>query len=106
MAPYRMFPSVAANEAWGSRARAILNQLLKGKLNVAGEVTLGADQGTTILRDDQIGRNSVVLLMPMSASAAAALPGLWFSGTATGSIVINHGLSALPDRAYRYIVMG
>ena len=61
----------------------VVNNLVEGKSNNTGEVTLDAGGATsTTFYDERIGYNSVILLMPITASAAdaanTALPyGAW-----------------------------
>ena len=65
----------------------VVNNLVEGKSNNTGEVTLAASGATTTtIYDERIGYNSVILLMATSASAAnavnSALPyGAWQDST-------------------------
>lgn len=86
------------------RTRTFMNEVRDGKLNNGGEVTLTANSATTTLTDSLITTNSVILLMPMTANAAVALGGLYFSAPAAGSVVINHANNAQTDRTYKYTV--
>jgi len=50
----------------------IVNNLVEGKSNNTGEITLAASGATsTTISDERIGFNSVVLLMPTTATAAS-----------------------------------
>ena len=50
----------------------IVNNLVEGKSNNTGEITLAASGATTTtINDERIGFNSVVLLMPTTATAAS-----------------------------------
>ena len=52
----------------------VVNNLVEGKSNNTGEVTLAvASATTTTIYDERIGYNSVVLLMPTTANAANAI---------------------------------
>ncbi len=106
MATYRGYPAIPAHGNWDIAARNIINRMLGGKLNVAGEVTLISRMASTLLLDEQINATSVILLMPMSANAASALANLWFSTPERGSVVINHSDDNFNDRTFRYIVIG
>ena len=65
----------------------VVNNLVEGKSNNTGEITLaGSGATTTTIYDERIGYNSVVLLMPITATAAdaanTALPyGSWQDST-------------------------
>jgi hypothetical protein len=65
----------------------VVNNLVEGKSNNTGEITLaGSGATTTTIYDERIGYNSVVLLMPITAAAAdaanTALPyGAWQDST-------------------------
>jgi hypothetical protein len=65
----------------------VVNNLVEGKSNNTGEITLNAGGATsTTIYDERIGYNSVVLLMPVTATAAdaanTALPyGAWQNTT-------------------------
>jgi hypothetical protein len=50
----------------------VVNNLVEGKSNNTGEITLATgDATTTTINDERIGFNSVVLLMPITNSAAS-----------------------------------
>lgn len=102
----RIYPKVRLNQPWDLQARAILNNAVAGKLNVLGEVTLDAGAPTTTLIDSLITQASLIVLMPMSANAAAALQSLHFQPTDTGSVVIHHANNGQTDRWFRYAVLG
>lgn len=102
----RIYPKVRLNQPWDLQARAILNNAMAGKLNVLGELILDPGVEATMLEDPLITQASVIVLMPMTANAAAALQDLHFQPTATGSAVINHANNGQTDRRFRYAVFG
>ena len=52
----------------------VVNNLVEGKSNNTGEITLASSgANTTTIYDERIGYNSVILLMATTASAANAL---------------------------------
>lgn len=51
----------------------VVNNIMLGKMNVYGTVTLAANSATTTLNDVRIGAESVVLFMPTTANAAKAI---------------------------------
>lgn len=100
-------PELKPNQGFDQQARTIVNETRRGKLNNGGEVTLTANAASTTLSDPLITTNSnVALSMPMSANAAAALSGLYFSAPTPGAVVINHANNAQIDRTFRYSVTG
>ena len=73
----------------------VVNNLVEGKSNNTGEITLNAGGATTTtMYDERIGYNSVVLLMPTTATAADAantsLPyGSWQNTTTHTAALAN-----------------
>lgn len=82
-----------------------INNIIRGKINVAGELTLTANSATTTLTDIRIGADCVVLLQPTSANGAAALATLYFGTPGNGSVTVNHANNAQTDRTFRYVVL-
>jgi hypothetical protein len=73
----------------------IVNNLVEGKSNNTGEITLAASGATTTtINDERIGFNSVVLLMATTASAANAITdalpyGAWQDSTTQSAASIT-----------------
>lgn len=82
-----------------------VNNILRGKINNVGEITLTASSATTTLTDIRIGKDSIVLMQPTTANAAAALSGLYFGTPGNGTITINHANNAQADKSFRYAVL-
>jgi len=82
----------------------VLNNVLSGKLNNSGSLTLTANAATTTVSDQRIGSNSVILLMPTTANASAALGGLYFDTFDNGFCTAHHANNAQTDRSFRYVV--
>ncbi len=83
-----------------------INRLIDGHLNSTGSVTLTANAATTTLSDTNVGVNSLILLMPTTANAAAALATTYFNTPGKQSVVINHANNAQTDRTFSYLVIG
>lgn len=83
-------------------------EALEGKLRSVGTVTLTASQGSTTLADLRIGAGSVILLMPTTANAAAALATTYQTvpNATKGEAVLNHANNAQTDRTFKYVVLG
>lgn len=85
----------------------VVRGLMDGKSNNTGEITLAAGGATsTTLNDDRIGYNSVIILSPLTANAAAFWTGLYISARNKGSAVLSHGSNLLSDRKFSYAVIG
>lgn len=87
-------------------ARRAINNILSGKTNNFGEVTLTANAATTTLSDPRVGINSVITLQPTTSNAAAALSTTYFDTPGNASVVIRHANNAQTDRTFAYTVTG
>lgn len=85
-----------------------LNQHADGKLLCFGRFTITANQATTTVTDSRAGGNSVIVLCPTTANAAAALATTYIptATKASGSFVVNHDNNSQNDRTFDYIVIG
>lgn len=100
---------VTSNEDVPSYLRqiaSVLNNVLQGKLNCTGTLTLTANAASTTLTDARVGANSVVATMATTANAAAALGGLYFDTFLDGSCVAHHANDANIDKTFRYAIFG
>ncbi len=82
----------------------VTNNAMNGKTNNTGSITLSASSTSTTLNDERLGFNSVVLLSPLTANAAAQSP--YISTHAKGSAVITHTSVAHSDLNFDYIIVG
>jgi hypothetical protein len=82
----------------------VVNNSMNGKTNNTGTVTLTASTTTTTLNDERLGFDSVILLSPLTANAAAQNP--YISTKAKGSVVITHTNVASTDLNFDYIIVG
>lgn len=85
-----------------------LNQVIQGRNNANGSVTLTASAATTAVSDDSISGDATVLLTPRTANAAAeqAAGTLYLSAIANGSFTLTHANNAQSDRTFDYLVLG
>lgn len=88
-------------------ARAI-NGLLDGKSNNTGTFTLTANSATTTLTFSagRIGTDTVLLIFPTSANAAAESPYESARDVAAGTLTLTHANTATTDRTFRYALVG
>ena len=81
----------------------VVNNILNGKINPTGNVTLTNSSATTTLYDARIGDDSVILFMPTTSDASTE--NIHVTGRQKGQATLNHA-SATTTRSYAYIVFG
>jgi len=98
--------SPLANDA--REVATIVNNILDGKINATGTVTLTASAASTAVTEDRAGATSVILFMPTTANAAAeqAAGGMYVSSRGKQTFTIAHANNAQTDRTYDYIDIG
>jgi hypothetical protein len=85
----------------------VVNNLVEGKSNNTGTVTLAvASATTTTLYDERIGYDSVIVFMPTTANAASAMTNIYVSAKTQGSATLTHSANTSADKTYGYIVVG
>lgn len=89
-----------------TQAERTINEMLKGRANNVGEVTLDANVTTTTISDIRIKQTMTVVLIPRTANAAAAMTNVYISAVADGSITLTHSNTATVDRTFDYILHG
>lgn len=103
---YDPVPEMMADEKEHRRKLArSCNAVLAGKINATGTVTLTPGAAVTDIADERAGIFSFIHLMPLTASAAAALDGLWFEPV-RGKVTLHHAAAAHIDRTFRYLIIG
>lgn len=88
-----------------------INQIARGRLDSAGEVTLTAGAASTVVDTDGAlftHSGSAVLLSPLTAHAAAEMGAgtLYVSSRSNGSFTLTHANNAQTDRTFTYVVLG
>lgn len=86
-----------------------INQILRGRLNCYGTVTLTAGAATTVVNDPSANSNRVLLLEPTTANAAAELGNgtCYRSATTNGvSFTLAHANNGQADRTFNYVLIG
>lgn len=83
-------------------------QVVCGRHNATGEVTLRTNQATTVVNHENCSIDSVPLLAPLTAVAAAEIGNgtIFISSIVNGSFTITHANSATANRKFRYSVAG
>jgi hypothetical protein len=83
-----------------------INEMLKGRANNVGEVTLTANATTSTISDIRIKQTMTAVLIPRTANAAAAMTNVYISAVADGSITLTHSNTATVDRTFDYLLHG
>ena len=86
----------------------VVNNILDGKINATGTVTLTASAASTAVTEDRAGATSVILFMPTTANAATeqAAGGMYVSSRGKQTFTITHANNTQTDRKFDYIVIG
>ena len=84
-----------------------IKQLIEGRSNAVGTVTLTTAAATTVTAVN-CGLNSAVFLFPVTTNAAAAVTTVCIKSTDiyTGSFVVTHAVNANTDKTYNYLAIG
>lgn len=86
-----------------------IRDLYAGRNNCFGEVTLAVSPATTTaVTAPNCSAQSVPLLTPMTANAAAELGAgtMYISSVGQGTFTITHASSANADRTFRFVTLG
>jgi hypothetical protein len=85
----------------------VVNGIMNGKTNNTGLVTLREAEVTTVITDERIGYNSVILFMPITADAADEMSHghMYVSSRGKGTATISHG-NHNSVMTYAYVVIG
>lgn len=106
MGQFLGLPWSTAPEIWRRAAHDIINLLLRGKFNNRFEGTLAANAASTTFRNPNLGPDSHVALMPLTANAAAALATTYPTAQAQGEITYAHTNNSQTDRDFRFAIQG
>jgi hypothetical protein len=100
--------ALAPNEGRISWLVQAINQLIQGRNNVSGTVTLGLNVATTTVTNPAISASSQPQLFPKTANAAVELgAGTMYVGTVSnGSFIVTHANSATANRTFGWIAVG
>jgi hypothetical protein len=102
------FPALPVAGGDPRQVAAVVNRLAQGKLNCTGSVTLTPDAASTVVIDPRATATSVILLMPVSANAAAEIGNgtIYVSARDKGAFTLVHADNAQTDRAFDYVILG
>ena len=85
-----------------------IRELAQGRSNATGEFTLTESAAETTVTAINCGLNSVILLMPRTANAAAALATTYIADgdVGQGEFTVTHANNAQTDRTFGYVIQG
>lgn len=89
-----------------TQAERTINEMLRGRANNVGSVTLTANATSTTISDIRIRLTMTAVLIPRTANAAAAITNVFISAVADGSITLTHSNAASVDRTFDYVLHG
>jgi hypothetical protein len=99
---YRILNPAGANPREISE---VVNNTVNGKTNNTGSITLAVGGATsTVIYDERIGFESVVLLTPTTSGASGY--DYYIDSNAKGSATIRHLANITAGRTFRYVVVG
>jgi hypothetical protein len=102
--------SISIAEKDPVKQNGIIRQLIEGRSNAVGTVTLAHDgvATTTTVTAPTCGPNSIVLLTPLTAHAAAVVTGVYVlaASVTPGQFVITHAATAESDRTFGWFCVG
>lgn len=100
--------SISENEQDQGRQNQIIRQLIEGRSNAVGTATLTHDgvATTTTVTANTCGPNSVVLLFPQTAHAAAVVATTYVSAVAAKSFTITHATTSNSDVTFGWLAIG
>ncbi|TNE58613.1 MAG: hypothetical protein EP341_03080 [Sphingomonadales bacterium] len=97
---------LAPQETNQRKINTAINKVIEGRTENYGQVTLGQSTTQTVvtLTDATVSENSVIMMMPRTANAAALSP--YISSIANGTFTITHASDANTDLTFDYIWVG
>jgi hypothetical protein len=99
----------AAGTKWVKRLAETINRLLQGKLNASLAVTLASGATSTTVKDARIGAFSTLVLVPLTAHAAALLyaaPYVLTGAQQSGQVTFSHANTANTDQTFNLLIIG
>lgn len=82
----------------------VVNNTMNGKTNNTGSITIAVASATsTVINDERIGFDSVVILTPTTSAASGFA---YYIETGKGSATITHAANTTASRTFRYVVVG
>jgi hypothetical protein len=83
-----------------------VNEVVDGRSNNVGQVTLVAGATTTTVYFPTVSLSSMITLTPRTLNAAAALSNTYVSTLLNGSFVLTHDNNTQTDRIFDFSAVG
>lgn len=86
----------------------VINNMLRGRLNVTLPVTLAVSAPTTTVKDARISAYCSVIMTPLTADAAAEIGNgtIYVSAQQNGLLTLTHANNAQADRNFTLAFLG
>ncbi len=84
----------------------VIQQLIEGRSNAVGTVTLTANAASTVVTALNCGPSSAVFLFPTTANAAAIVAATYVSLVSAGTFTVTHTNSATADKSFFWVCLG
>lgn len=102
--------NLAPGETGIARIVAAIRQIMQGRSNAVGQVTLTANAATTAVTAPNCGPGSEVFLFQKTPNAAAEIGNgtiyILAADVVAGTFTITHANSAQTDRTFSYVALG
>ncbi len=93
-------------EADPLKQNAAIRQLIEGRSNAVGSVTLTAGTTSTVVTAPTCGPQSAVFLFPTTANAAAIVASTYVGTVAAGTFTVTHPNDADTDKTFFWACFG
>lgn len=101
---------ISRDERDPNKQNAIIQQLIEGRSNAVGTVTLAHDgvATTTTVSATTCGPNSLPFLIPRTAHAATALSGVYVQAAdvTARQFIITHAATSQSDQTFGWVCLG
>lgn len=85
----------------------VVNEILAGRINSTGSVTLATATTTTAVSDLRCNIDSVILFQPTTANAATEFgSGSFYAVAAAQTFTVTHSSSTQTDLSFNYVLLG
>ena len=85
-----------------------IRQLMEGRSNATGSVTLAAGASTTTVAAPTCAAGSAIFLFPKTANAAGALATTYVlaANVSAGAFIVTHANAGSTDRTFWWVALG
>ena len=95
------------NEKNYERQNKVIQQLMEGRTNATGTLTLsGGGATSTSVTARTAGRDTAIFLSPQTASASSASAYVPSTDVTAGAFIVHHSSSTSTDRTFYFAALG